>query len=67
VETKLFNVCPNCGGGFAPRPIRPARPWRAGVCAVNQPPSEQRVHLKFSAEEIASHCAQIKGIPPEER
>src|SRR6202035_882903 len=23
VETKLHNVCPNCGGGFAPRPIRP--------------------------------------------
>ena len=32
VETKLFNVCPNCGGGFAPRPIRPAQPWRNGVC-----------------------------------
>ncbi|WP_456653119.1 DUF1272 domain-containing protein [Bradyrhizobium lupini] len=25
VETKLANVCPNCGGGFAPRPIRPRR------------------------------------------
>ena len=24
VEHKLHNVCPNCGGGFAPRPIRPA-------------------------------------------
>ena len=24
VETVLFNVCPNCGGGFVPRPIRPA-------------------------------------------
>lgn len=24
VETVLSNVCPNCGGGFAPRPIRPA-------------------------------------------
>jgi hypothetical protein len=21
----LENVCPNCGGGFVPRPIRPAR------------------------------------------
>ena len=31
VETKLFNVCPNCGGGFAPRPIRPAREWRPGL------------------------------------
>lgn len=24
VETRLGGVCPNCGGDFAPRPIRPA-------------------------------------------
>jgi uncharacterized protein len=24
VDTVLLNVCPNCGGGFAPRPIRSA-------------------------------------------
>ena len=24
VETRLGGVCPNCGGGFSPRPIRPA-------------------------------------------
>jgi hypothetical protein len=24
VEHKLNGVCPNCGGNFAPRPIRPA-------------------------------------------
>ncbi|MEQ8358058.1 MAG: DUF1272 domain-containing protein [Cytophagales bacterium] len=23
VENVLFNVCPNCGGGFEKRPIRP--------------------------------------------
>ncbi|MBE3637924.1 DUF1272 domain-containing protein [Mangrovicoccus algicola] len=23
VETRLQGVCPNCGGGFAPRPVRP--------------------------------------------
>jgi len=25
VDARLKGVCPNCGGGFAPRPIRPAR------------------------------------------
>src|ERR1700737_453936 len=25
VENKLHNVCPNCGGGFVARPIRPQR------------------------------------------
>ena len=24
VDTRLHGTCPNCGGGFAPRPIRPA-------------------------------------------
>jgi hypothetical protein len=24
VERRLGGVCPNCGGGFVPRPIRPA-------------------------------------------
>lgn len=24
----LANTCPNCGGGFVPRPIRPARNWK---------------------------------------
>lgn len=24
VDTVLKDVCPNCGGGFMPRPIRPA-------------------------------------------
>ena len=31
VETHLSNVCPNCGGGFVPRPIRPATERRKGV------------------------------------
>lgn len=24
VETRLGGACPNCGGGFSPRPVRPA-------------------------------------------
>ena len=49
VENKLHNVCPNCGGGFVPRPIRPANEWRPGVCVTKQPPSDKRVHLKYSS------------------
>ena len=67
VESKLQNVCPNCGGGFAPRPIRPANPWRSGVCTEAQPPSDKRVHLKFGPEDVAAHCGRVKGIPPEAR
>ena len=28
---RLQNVCPNCGGGFTPRPVRPAGEWRPGL------------------------------------
>ena len=66
-ETKLANVCPNCGGGFAPRPIRPAREWRPGVCVTKHPPSDKRVHLKYSLEEIAVHLQRVRDIPPEQR
>jgi uncharacterized protein len=67
VENRLFNVCPNCGGGFAPRPIRPAKEWRPGVCVVKQTASDKRVHLKFSVEEVAAHSARLRDVPPAER
>ena len=67
LETRLHNVCPNCGGGFTPRPIRPAREWRPGACVARQPPSTSRVHLKYSPEEIAAYSARIRDIPPQER
>ncbi len=67
VETKLSNVCPNCGGGFAPRPIRPAREWRPGLSVAKRPPSTKRVRLSFTKEEIAEFVRAIAPIPPEER
>ena len=67
VETKLHNVCPNCGGGFAPRPIRPLREWRPGARVGKQLPSPKRVHLGFSPDDVAAFSARISGIPPEER
>ena len=67
VEHKLFNVCPNCGGGFTPRPIRPSQEWRVGVCAVKQTPSEKRVHLKYSLDDVAAHSARLRNVPPEAR
>lgn len=66
-EAKLSNVCPNCGGGFAPRPIRPIKEWRTGVCATKQLPSETRVHLKYAADDVAALVAKLKDMAPEER
>jgi hypothetical protein len=67
VETRLHNVCPNCGGGFVPRPIRPTKEWRPGVSVGKHPPSAKRVHLSFSHDDIATHSARIGDIPPEQR
>jgi len=67
VETKLHNVCPNCGGGFVPRPMRPAGEWRPGLSLALRPPSAKRVHLSYGVEDIAAHTMRIKDIPPEQR
>ena len=67
VETRLHNVCPNCGGGFAPRPIRPAREWRPGLSLEQRPASTRRHRLAYSAEEVAEFAGLIQDIPPRER
>ncbi|MFD2262923.1 DUF1272 domain-containing protein [Lacibacterium aquatile] len=67
VETKLFNVCPNCGGGFAPRPIRPAQEWRNGLSLAKRPASTERVKASFTATEIADFSAKLRHIPPNKR
>jgi hypothetical protein len=67
VETKLLNVCPNCGGGFVPRPIRRTTEWRPGLSVTKRPPSSERVHLSYSLDDIAKHSARIKDIPAKAR
>jgi uncharacterized protein len=67
VENKLHNVCPNCGGGFERRPIRPASEHRPGVSVSKQLPSDKRVHLKYSVEDVAAHSERLKDIQPQER
>lgn len=56
VEDVLGNVCPNCAGGFTPRPIRPARNWiddnylgkdPAGT-TVRHRPVDPAAHARFS-------------------
>jgi hypothetical protein len=67
VDTVLSNVCPNCGGGFAPRPIRPATEWRPGLSLAKRPASDKRVHLSYSSDTIAALSLKLKNVPPEKR
>src|SRR3954454_9191963 len=67
VETKLANVCPNCGGGFERRPIRPSTEWRPGLSLAQRPASTERRHLSYSEDDIRSLSMRLRGIAPEDR
>lgn len=63
VEGVLNNVCPNCGGGFVPRPVRPAVAHRPGVGLQFHPASTVRVHSNHSEAELqASAAPAIPGF-----
>lgn len=67
VETYLENVCPNCGGGFTPRPIRPSQAHRPGVSLQHQPASDKRVYLKHDKDGLAPFIDALKSIDPSAR
>jgi hypothetical protein len=67
VDGPLMNVCPNCAGGFVPRPIRPAKSWRPGVGLEHQPAGTVRHHLGYSPEDVAAFTSVVHDTPPEQR
>ena len=60
VTDVLENVCPNCGGGFSPRPIRPKD------ALVKYPASTKRV-VKPVNPRHADLLARYRDLPPEQR
>ncbi|MBM1687617.1 DUF1272 domain-containing protein [Sulfitobacter geojensis] len=63
----LYNVCPNCAGGFVPRPIRPATERRVGTSLLHHPPSDDRRCLKYGLENITHLVTATRDIPPARR
>jgi uncharacterized protein len=63
----LDNVCPNCGGGFVPRPIRPSVNWKGDNYLGKDPASTNIRHRPVHPAVHAVFAAEIKWIPPEER
>ena len=59
--------CPNCGGGFVQRPVRPAQEWKAGNFLGNDPASKTFKHRPVNLEAYAKLVAAIAGLPPEKR
>ncbi len=67
VNTVLGNVCPNCGGGFAPRPVRPAHDWKGGNYLGRYAASTQVKHRPVDAKAHAAFAATIRNIAPQDR
>ncbi len=67
VDEVLENVCPNCGGGFEPRPVRVARAYREGVSLVHHPASTIRKHRPVDRGAHAAFAAPLRGVAPHER
>ena len=64
VEDRLHDVCPNCGGGFQPRPVRPRGEWRPGHGLAHDPPSTERRRSRRTPGEIAALSERLRSIPP---
>ena len=67
VDRVLRNVCPNCGGGFAPAPVRPVTNWNGDNYLGKDPASTIVRHRPVDAAEHEIFAAKIRAIPPERR
>ena len=67
VDTLLDNVCPNCGGGFVPRPIRPSKNWKNNNFLGNNPAGTKVTFCPVDLDVHAQFSAAIKTIAPEKR
>ncbi len=55
LETVLrVNACSNCGGGFVPRPVQPAREWQAGNFLGKDPASKTLKHRPVNLKPMPS-------------
>ena len=67
VEDVLHDVCPNCGGGFEPRPIRPRTAWREGTGLEHDRAGQRRRRSAFTRDEIDAFVETVRGIDPANR
>ncbi|TWI64468.1 hypothetical protein IP91_03239 [Pseudoduganella lurida] len=67
VDELLQNVCPNCGGGFTPRPVRPASNRKNNNYLGNDPASTVRKYRPVDLVAHAVFAAPLQQIPPAER
>jgi hypothetical protein len=67
VDFVLANVCPNCGGGFTPRPIRPAMNRLNDNFLGKDPASTKVKHRPVDLAQHARLAAELKQVLPKDR
>jgi len=67
VDNILHNVCPNCGGGFSVRPVRPATQWRKGVSIDCQPATSEKTYKPVDLKDHSKFASEIQIISPHKR
>lgn len=67
VDEVLGDVCPNCGGGFAARPIRPAGNWKGDNFLGRHPAGTKRKHRPVDPVAHAAFAQRLKDLPAEQR
>lgn len=63
VDSILGNACPNCGGNFERRPIRPSQDWVRGNCLANHPASTEPVHKPVDEVQHRELLVRLDGAP----
>jgi len=61
VEDILHNVCPNCGGGFVTRPIRPKK------LLQKYPAKKEPLHKPVNMAQFQPLLAKNRDVAPKDR
>lgn len=67
VTRVLANVCPNCGGGFERRPVRPSGEWVSGANLARAPAGTRRVERPVDPDTHARLVARVAGVSADQR
>ncbi len=67
VDHVLKNVCPNCGGNFYPRPIRPENDWCGNTGLKSHPASTKIVYKPVDLNKHQTLIQQLEAISPDKR
>jgi len=59
VDRLLENCCPNCGGGFQSRPIRPAVNFKNDNFLGKYPEMKQRI---YQSVDLVAHAKLVKKV-----